>query len=114
MAEVGEFNLIVAGVDSDRIPEASRQFARAFSLDETVAQQICKAAPIVFAQKLTKSEVKAISPSLTDLSRLGIEFRVTARVGAKLPKVNWPVRPQFTAGGMPDVNGLAFQWDNNA
>jgi hypothetical protein len=114
MAEAGEFNLIVAGVESDKIAEASRQFSRAFSLDETVAQQICKAAPIVFAQKLTKSEVKAISPALTDLSRSGMEFRVTARVAAKLPKVNWPVRPQFTAGGASGVNGLAFEWDNNA
>jgi len=114
MAEAGEFNLIVAGVESDKIAEASRQFAGAFSLDETVAQQICKAAPIVFAQKLTKSEVKAISPTLTDLSKAGIEFRVTARVAAKLPKVNWPVRPQFTAGGTAGVNGMAFEWDNNA
>src|SRR6185503_6429420 len=40
--------------------------------------------------------------------------RVTARVAGKLPKVNWPVRPQFTAGGAAGVNGLAFEWDNNA
>jgi hypothetical protein len=28
--------------------------------------------------------------------------------------VNWPVRPQFTAGGAPAVAGLAFEWDNSA
>ena len=28
--------------------------------------------------------------------------------------MNWPVRPQFTAGGAPGVNGLAFEWDNTA
>ena len=114
MAEAGEFNLIVAGVESAGLAEAAKGFARAFSLDETIAAQICKSAPIIFAQKLTKVEVKAISPVLADLSRLGIEFRVTARVAGKLPKVNWPVRPQFTAGGAPGVSGLAFEWDNNA
>lgn len=114
MAEVGEFSLIVTEVDPGNLPEASRQFARAFSLDETIAAQICKSAPIIFAQKLTKAEVKAITPTLTELSKAGMEFRVTARVAAKLPKLNWPVRPQFTAGGIPAANGLAFEWENNA
>jgi ribosomal protein L7/L12 len=114
MAEVGEFSLIVTEVDAGNLPEAARQFARAFSLDETIATQICKSAPIIFAQKLTKAEVKAITPTLTELSKTGIEFRVTARVAAKLPKLNWPVRPQFTAGGIPGTNGLAFEWENNA
>ncbi|MFN3485072.1 MAG: hypothetical protein ACK44W_06280 [Planctomycetota bacterium] len=114
MAEVGEFSLIVTEVDAANLPEAARQFARAFSLDETIATQVCKSAPIIFAQKLTKAEVKAITPTLTELSKAGMEFRVTARVATKLPKLNWPVRPQFTAGGIPGTNGLAFEWDNNA
>ena len=112
--EVGEFSLIVTEVDSNRLAEASRRFAEAFSLDETIAQQICKSAPIIFAQKLTKQEVKAITGTLTQLSSEGMEFRVTARVAGRLPKVNWPVRPQFTAGGAAAANGLAFEWDNNA
>ncbi len=114
MAEAGEFNLIVSSVESGALAEASKGFAKAFSLDDTIAQQICKSAPIIFAQKLTKVEVKAISPVLSGLSALGIEFRVSARVAGKLPKVNWPVRPQFTAGGSAGVTGLAFGWDNNA
>jgi ribosomal protein L7/L12 len=114
MADAGEFNLIVVSVESDKLAEAGRQFARGFGLDETIAQQICKSAPILFAQKLTKTEVKAITSTLTDLSKHGIEFRITARVAGKLPKVNWPVRPQFTAGGVGGVTGLAFEWDNNA
>ena len=112
--EAGEFSLIVSSVESGTLAEAAKQFAKAFSLDEQIASQICKSAPIIFAQKLTKGEVKAISPVLGDLSKTGIEFRVTARVAAKLPKVNWPVRPQFTAGGSAGVAGLAFEWDNNA
>ena len=112
--EAGEFNLIVVEVESARLADAAKAFGRAFSLDDTIATQICKSAPIIFAQKLTKQEVKAITPTLGDLSKTGMEFRVTARVAGKLPKVNWPVRPQFTAGGAAGVNGLAFEWDNNA
>jgi hypothetical protein len=114
MAEAGDFNLIVAAVESSAVAEASKRFASAFGLDDTIAQQICKSAPIIFAQKLTKTEVKAISPVLADLSKAGMEFRVTARIAGKLPKVNWPVRPQFTAGGTDSSTGHAFEWDNNA
>ena len=112
--EAGEFNLIVVEVESARIADAAKAFGRAFSLDDTIATQICKSAPIIFAQKLSKQEVKAITPTLGDLSKNGMEFRVTALVAGKIPKVNWPVRPQFTAGGAAGVNGLAFEWDNNA
>src|SRR5688572_5395834 len=114
MAEAGDFNLIVAAVESSAVAEAAKRFASAFGLDDTIAQQICKSAPIIFAQKLTKTEVKAISPVLADLSKAGMEFRVTARIAGKLPKVNWPVRPQFTAGGTESSTGHAFEWDNNA
>jgi len=112
--EVGEFNLIITEVDAGKAGEAAGAFSRAFSLDETLASQILKSAPIIFATKLTKSEVKALTPRLTELSAQGMEFRITARVAGKVPKVNWPVRPQFTAAGSGGPNGLAFEWDNNA
>ena len=79
-SEAGEFNLIVVEVESARIADAAKAFGRAFNLDDTIATQICKSAPIIFAQKLTKQEVKAITPTLGDLSKNGMEFRVTARV----------------------------------
>ena len=113
-SDVGEFSLIVVEVESARLADAAKAFGRAFNLDDTIATQICKSAPIIFAQKLSKQEVKAITPTLGELSKNGMEFRVTARVAGKLPKVNWPVRPQFTAGGATAVSGLAFEWDNNA
>src|SRR6185295_7791997 len=100
-SEAGEFNLIVVEVESARLPDAAKAFGRAFGLDETIATQICKSAPIIFAQKLTKQEVKAITPTLGDLSKNGMEFRVTARIAGKLPKVNWPVRPQRSAATAP-------------
>jgi ribosomal protein L7/L12 len=112
--EVGEFNLIITEVDAGKAGDAAGAFSRAFSLDETLAGQILKSAPIIFATKLTKSEVKALTPKLTELSSQGMEFRITARVAGKVPKVNWPVRPQFTAAGSGGPNGLAFEWDNNA
>src|SRR5437762_12094453 len=113
-SEAGEFNLIVVEVESARIADAAKAFGRAFNLDDTIATQICKSAPIIFAQKLTKQEVKAITPTLGDLSKNGMEFRVTARVAGKLPKVNWPVRPQFTAAGAPSVKRQPIASDNNA
>ncbi len=114
MADAGDFSLVVTSVEADKREDAAKRFAHAFGLDDTIAQQIVKSAPIIFAQKLTKTEIKAITPALTDLSKAGIEFRVTSRVAGKLPKVNWPVRPQFTVGGTTGVNGLAFTWDNSA
>ena len=112
MAEPGDFSLIIEAVDKEQLSDAAVQFAALFSLDATLAQQICKSAPIIFAQKMTKSEVKAITPRLTELSNAGLEFRVTARAVGKIPKVNWPVRPQFTAGDSGGPTGLAFEWEN--
>jgi ribosomal protein L7/L12 len=113
-SEAGDFNLIIVEVESGRIPEAAKALAKAFSLDEGVATKVCSGAPINFAQKLTKQEVKAITPVLGELSKSGIEFRITARLPERLSKLNWPIRPQFTAGGSPAASGLAFEWDNNA
>ncbi len=112
--EAGEFNLIIVAVESAQLPDAARAFAKAFNLDEKIALQVCSSAPINFAQKLTKQEVKAITPILSDLSKNGMEFRVTARVAGKIGKLNWPVRPAFTAGGVASVVGLSFEWDNTA
>ncbi len=110
----GDFFLIIADVENGLDESVSREFASAFSLDPEIAGQILKSTPIVFAQNLNKKEVKAISPKLQELSEKGIEFRVTARTPKKTPKINWPVRPQFTAGGSASSNGLAFEWNNNA
>ena len=112
--EAGDFNLIIVEVESGRIPEAAKALAKAFNMDEGVASKVCSGAPINFAQKLTKQEVKAITPVLAELSKSGVEFRVTARLPERLSKLNWPVRPQFTAGGSAAATGLAFEWDNNA
>ncbi len=110
----GEFLLIITEVENGQDEAVSGEFAAAFSLDPDIAGQILKSTPIIFAQNLTKKEVKAITPKLKDLSAKGLEFRVTSRVPDKTPKINWPVRPQFTAGGSGRSNGVAFEWNNNA
>lgn len=113
--DLGEFSLIVAEVDAAMLDEASDSFAEAFHLDPDVARQVLKSAPIVFARGLTRHEVKSITPRLVDLSKMGIELRVTARPTGKMPKLNWPVRPQFTAG---DTGGPSsrpsFDWQDAA
>jgi len=114
-SDPGEFSLIVAEVDAAMIDEAAGSLSDAFHLDPAVALQVLKSAPIVFVRGLTRHEVKAISPKLVELSKMGIELRVTARPTGKLPKLNWPVRPQFTAAnsGGPKISP-AFEWEDSA
>jgi hypothetical protein len=114
-SDPGEFSLIVTEVDAAMLNEAADSLADAFHLEPAVAQQVLKCAPIVFARGLTRHEVKSITPRLVDLSKMGIELRVTARPTGKLPKLNWPVRPQFTAAdsGGPKLTP-SFDWEGSA
>jgi hypothetical protein len=114
-ADAGDFSLVVVEVDAAMIDEAAESLADAFRLEPAVAQQVLRSAPIVFAKGVTRAEVKAISPKLVELSKMGIEWRVTARPTGKLPKLNWPVRPQFTAAnsGGPALTP-AFDWQDSA
>lgn len=112
--EAGDFTLIITGADPATLADAAKAFAGAFSLDPDVANAVLKKTPVIFAQKLTKHEVKAVTPKLTELSQKGLEFRLTARPAGKLPKLNWPVRPRFTAAGSGAVVGLAFDWEDTA
>ena len=114
-SDAGDFSLIVVEVDAAIIDEAAESLSEAFRLDPGVTQQVLRSAPIVFARGLTKHEIKAITPKLVDLSKMGIEWRVTARPTGKLPKLNWPVRPQFTAGNSGGAALTpAFDWQDSA
>ena len=65
-------------------------------------------APVILAEGLTKSDVKDYSPKLAELSKAGLEFRITARPTRGLPKVHWP-------GGQPFSGGEAeFSFNNGA
>jgi len=113
--EEGVFSLLVTEADPAILDEAAGSLADAFHLDPIVAQQVVKTAPIVFARGLSKHEVKSLSPKLLELSKMGIEFRITARPTGKMPRLNWPVRPHFTAGGSkgPALTPT-FDWDDSA
>jgi len=106
-----EFHVIVADVDKARLDAAAEAFAAAFGLEASISHQIVKSAPIVFLAGASKAEVKAITPRLIEVSKSGIEFRVTTRSVQKIPKVNWPVRPQFAFGTGPEDAGRSATFD---
>lgn len=114
MSTEGQFTLIVVRSDEPQRESAAAAFASQFSLDMEVAHQVLKGAPIVFITELSKAEVRAITPALQAVSKFGVEFRLTLMTPNKLPRVNWPIRPQFTAAGSGGPHAAAFEWDNNA
>jgi len=112
--EEGVFSLLVTEADPAILDEAAGSLADAFHLDPIVAQQVVKSAPIVFIRGLSKHEVRSLSPKLMELSKMGIEFRITARSTGKMPRLNWPVRPHFIAGGSPGPAVTpTFDWDDS-
>jgi ribosomal protein L7/L12 len=106
------FTLIIVGIEHDKQEALAKDFAQTFSINPEIAQQILSCAPIVFVDDLTKQELRAITPKLVDLSSKGIEFRVTVGKVENLPKLNWPVRPQFTLTPIPRTSGLSFDMVN--
>lgn len=106
MAETKDFTLIL--VKNDGATGVDR-FARTFSIDEALAEKFCKSAPVILAEGLTKSDVKEYSPKLAELSKAGLEFRVTARPTQGLPKVHWPGGQPFAGEREPE-----FSFNNGA
>jgi hypothetical protein len=111
-AESGDFNLVVLSVDSDRVSDAAGSLASAFSLEAPLAEQICRSAPVVLAEALTKAELKEISPVLADVSTSGVEFRVTCRPVHNLPKCSLPPGAKFSRVSEPQEAG--FHWNHSA
>lgn len=110
-----EFSIVLACVSDSQTQRTMGEFSRAFGLEEKIAEQIIKSAPIVFLHRLTKDDVRTIKPKLLELSRLGLEFRITARPQPGIPKVNWPMQPRFASA--PDgsvVSSVSYEWDNTA
>jgi hypothetical protein len=97
MAETKDFTLIL--VHGDPSTGAPR-LAHTFSIGEALATKLCQSAPVILADGLTKSDVKEYSPKLADLSKSGLEFRITARPTHGIPKVQWEGGQPF-GGGEP-------------
>jgi ribosomal protein L7/L12 len=113
MAHQDEFNLIIESVDATDPAASAKRFAEAFGLDPELTQaMLSKTLPVLFVTRLTKREVKAILPKLEELSRNGLEFRITAET-PKIAKVNWLKRPDFSAAGSGS-NSITFDWQDTA
>jgi hypothetical protein len=114
MTAVVKYHIIVEDVAGNDTNAQAEAFANEFGLDAGLAGQILDSCPIVFLADAVKAEVKGLKPRLAELSNTGITFRVTTRDIESLPKVNWPIRPQFAVGGNTDTTGVGFDWSNNA
>ena len=88
--EIREFSVIIISSTGEIDETALEWFADTFSLDRESARQVLSAAPVVVKRGLTKVDVKTITTTLQELSRSGIEFRVTARDVRGLPCVSDP------------------------
>jgi hypothetical protein len=111
-AETGDFNLVVLRVESDRLSDAASSLASAFSIDETLAEQVCRSAPVVLAEALSKAELKEISPVLADVSKSGVEFRVTCRPVSRLPKCTLPPGAKYSRAA--EAKEAGFAWNHSA
>ncbi len=111
------FHVLVAAVNEPTFNQASVEFAREFNMVLTVAAQILNSPPIVFLTDLTKSDLDAIRVKLIKLSHpsLGIEFLVTTKLSATIPRVMWPNPPHFLKSATGEViRYVDFQWRGNA
>ena len=88
--EAPEFSVVAVRTEGDIAEDTIEGFADAFTLDRETARQVLSVAPVVVKDGLTKSDIKTITTTLTELSRSGIEFRVTARDTRGLPRVADP------------------------
>jgi hypothetical protein len=112
--EPAKFELIIEDLNQASLEDASREFSKSFGLEQSIAARILKALPIVFLTEVTRSELKALTPRLLELSSKGLTFRVTAQSTQNLPKVTWPIRPNFVIGSVQHTDGISFDWGNNA
>jgi hypothetical protein len=106
-----DFCLVVEKVDPARIGDAASRLARALSLDTTLAEHVCRSAPVVLLEGLSKSEMKELQPRLAEASKAGAEFRLTVQPKEGTPRISWPERPQL---GEPAPSGAAFYWGHSA
>ncbi len=110
--DAGDFNLVLLAVESDRLEDAAGSLAKAFSLENELAEQICRSAPVVLVEAMTKAELKEVSPVLADVSKKGAEFRVTCRPVGNLPKCQLPPGARLSRAADPKEAG--FSWNHSA
>jgi ribosomal protein L7/L12 len=114
MAQGGAFRLIVVKAGAEGREEAASRLAQALHIKAEIARKVLEGAPVVLIPDLDKAEVRALSPVLQEISRLGVEFRITARETGDLPVVQWLTRPNFVETSPGGPHAVAFQWNGSA
>lgn len=107
------FNVVIEKAEVEDFEAAADTFARAFSLDPEHTRSLLRSVPVLFLSKATKREVKALLPTLEELSKNGFEFRITTKE-VHVPRVHWLARPNFAAAEADGNRRIAFEWDNLA
>lgn len=110
-----EYNVILTFTPDIGVEEIASEFARHFKFEQEVAEQILRSAPVVFLRHMSKKDIKAIKPSLLELSRLGVEFTISPRLPKNIPSIIWPFQPTFAATTEGEVvKAINFQWAGSA
>ncbi len=110
-----EYNVILTFTPDVGVEEIAAEFARYFKFEQEVAEQILRSCPVVFLRRMSKGDIKAIKPSLLELSKLGVEFTISPRLPKNIPSIIWPFQPAFAATAEGEVvKAINFQWAGNA
>lgn len=109
------FSVVLVEVPQEGQAETATALGEALHLAPEAAKQVLTTAPVVLFRDLAKPEIRALKPKLIELSKRGVEFRITPRPADSLPSVNWPTKPGFAQSGggelLPSVN---FEWQQHA
>lgn len=108
MADQAPYTVIIEKVDAGRIDEAASSLRKTLGMETEMARTILQSLPLIFIRNLTKADVKGVAPALMEISKSGVEFRITTKT-AKLPKLNWPLKPHFLSSN--DATAVAFEWN---
>lgn len=109
------FSVVLVEVPPEGQAEIATSLGEAFHLQPEAAKQILSTAPVILFRDLAKPEVRALKPKLIEISKRGVEFRITPRPADTLPSVNWPTKPGFAqSGGGELLPSVTFEWQQHA
>ncbi|GEM_PF-2497516 len=109
------FSVVLVEVPQEGLGETAAALGEALHMHADAAKQVLSTAPVVLFRDLAKPEIRALKPKLIELSRRGVEFRITPRPADSLPSVNWPTKPGFAqSGGGELLPSVTFEWQQHA
>jgi hypothetical protein len=92
--------IVIVGSDSKEQKKAAGKMADIFNIEEELALQVIKSAPIELLSFLTSSQAKNIYSAINELSGCGLDIEINDVSDDSLPRVSWPQSP--------DINGVAL------